>query len=94
MFGFIIALAAGFLTPHAEEPVARPLIKALGPVLKIEEGEHRLVAFLVVAFGATIVVDWLDTGSPFWIIAGLTLGYFATRLVAAAKAALDGRKAD
>jgi len=91
MFGFIIALAAGFLTPHAQEPIARPLIKALGPVLKIEESEHRLVAFLVVAFGATIVADWLDTGSPFWIVAGLSLGYFATRIVSAAKESLDKR---
>ena len=40
---------------------------------------------------AGVIASLLDSGSAFWMILGGALGYFATRLVAAARAAMDAR---
>lgn len=94
MIGFLVAIAAGFLTPYAEEPVGRPVAKALRPFFKIEDSEHRLLAFMILSVGAGLVASWTNSHSPFWVAIGLVLGYFATRIVEAARTALDRRKGD
>ena len=80
MFGFLIALGAGFLTPHLEAPLARPVIRALGRYLPIDQNEHRLVAFLIALLGAAVLASLIDSGSTFGIVIGTILGYFGLRL--------------
>lgn len=94
MLGFLAAIAAGFATPHLEAPLARPAVKLLGRYITIDAEELRLVSFIIALLIASVVAVLLASGSPFWIVIGTTLGYFATRLVAAAKVAMDNRNAD
>ncbi len=94
MFGFIIAVIAGFLVPHADEPLGRPVLRAIRPYLKVEDREERLFVFLLIGLIAALVIGATASTSAFWVIAGLGVGYFATRLVEAAKAGLDSRKGD
>ncbi len=91
MLGFIIAVVAGFLAKYAEDPLARPLAKALDPRIKIEPGELRLLSFMAVMLIAGVAAEVLDSGSTLWSILGGIIGYFATRLIAAVKALVDGR---
>ncbi len=92
MFGFIIALIAGFLAPHAEGPLARPLAAAMRDKVPLAPGELRLLSFILVMLLAGIAAELLDSGSAFWIILGGALGYFALRLVAAGQALFDQRR--
>ncbi len=91
MLGFIIAVLAGFATRHIEEPLARPLAKALRPVVEVTEAEMRLLAFGVAMVGATVLGGFLHSGSPFWMVLGGVLGVFAQRLFESANKAF-GRK--
>ena len=89
MFGFLIAVVAGFLTPHLEQPLARPVIRALDRFLPIEPGEHRLIAFMIAVLAAAVVSALLDTGSTFGVVLGAVIGYFALRLSTLIKAQID-----
>ncbi len=92
MLGFIIAVIAGFLTPHAEAPLARPLSRALGGAIRFETGEIRLLAFMIMMVLAGLASALLSSGSAFWVILGGALGYFALRLLDAAQRKLGGPK--
>jgi len=92
MLGFIVAAIAGFVTPQLEAPVARPAARFLEKHITLEASETRLIAFIVAMLAAGVVANLLGSGSVFWMILGGALGYFATRLVAAARAAMDARK--
>ncbi|MEN8896089.1 MAG: hypothetical protein ABF248_08375 [Yoonia sp.] len=92
MLGFIVAAVAGFIAPQLEAPVARPLARMLEKHITLEAAETRLLAFIVALLGAGIVGSLLDSGSTFWMVLGAALGYFGTRLVAAARAFMDARK--
>jgi hypothetical protein len=92
MFGFIIAVVAGFLTPTLEAPVARPIARMLEKHITLEASETRVIAFMVAVLGAAIVAALLDSGSTFTVILGTIIGYFLTRLVAAGRSAADARK--
>ncbi|MEM8538832.1 MAG: hypothetical protein AAGF56_13345, partial [Pseudomonadota bacterium] len=76
MLGFLIAVAAGFITPQIETPVAGPIVKALEGSMTIAPEEKRLIAFMAVLIGAAVVCALLNTGSVFGIIIGAILGYF------------------
>lgn len=91
MLGFLIAAAAGFLTPQIEGPVADPIVKALGPHLAIQPTEKRLIAFMFALLAAAVGAALLDSGTTFGIVLGGILGYFGTRIVAAVKKVIDGR---
>ncbi len=91
MLGFLIAAAAGFLTPQLEGPVAGPIVKALEPYFAIDPTEKRVIAFMVALLGAAIAAAFLNNGSAFGIILGAILGYFGTRILSAVKKATDGR---
>jgi hypothetical protein len=91
MLGFVIAVIAGFLTPYAEAPIARPLAGALERWITLEPGELRLVAFALMLLAAGLVSALLNSGSAFWLILGGTLGYFAMRIVAAVREVIDNR---
>ena len=91
MFGFLIALGAGFLTPHLEKPLAEPVAQALKGKIDVAPGELRLLAFMISLFIGAIVCAALGTGSMFTIVIGGTLGYFGTRIVEMIKGAVDGK---
>ena len=91
MLGFLVALVAGFVTPQLDAPVAGPLARMLGKYMTIDVTETRLLSFMVAMLVAGIVSVLLASGSTFWVILGGTLGYFATRIVAAAREAMDAR---
>ncbi len=91
MLGFIIAVVAGFLTPYAETPLARPVAAVMGDRVPLEAGELRVLAFIIVMLLAGVAANLLHSGSAFWIILGGAVGYFGTRLVSAAQGAMDKR---
>lgn len=91
MLGFLVAVAAGFATPHLEGPVARPLAKMMEKYITLEVSEIRLIAFMVAMLAAGVVSALLHSGMTFWVILGGALGYFATRIVAATREAIDAR---
>ncbi|WP_439155567.1 hypothetical protein [Yoonia sp.] len=80
MLGFLIAAAAGYLTPQITESLADPVIKAVSRHITIKPAERPVVGFLIAMLAAGVAADLLHSGSPFWVIAGGALGYFGTRL--------------
>lgn len=92
MFGFVIALVAGFLAPHAEAPLARPLAEAIRGVVKLEDGEMKLLSFMIVMLIAGAACAMFDTGSPLGVILGGVIGYFGLRLSTYAKSKIDGKR--
>ena len=91
MWGFIIAIGLGFLTPQIETLIA-PLLKGITAHIPIVDTEKRLVAFIVAMLAAGIASAILYSGTAFWIMAGGTLGYFGTRIVAAIKKLIEERQ--
>lgn len=89
MLGFIIALIAGFATPWLETPLARPLARAMKPVVPVQEKEIVALSFILAMLIGALLCAIFSTGTPFWFILGGALGLGLMRLVAAAKAALD-----
>lgn len=92
MLGFLVAIAAGFATPHLEDPVARPLAKLMGKYITVEVTEIRLIAFMVAMLAAGVVSALLHSGMTFWVILGGALGYFASRVVPALREMFEARK--
>ena len=92
MLGFLAAVIAGFVTPTLQDTLAKPVAQALAPRITLEPGELRLLAFMIAMLIAGIVANLLHSGSTFWVILGGVLGYFAPRLVAAAKDGMDQRR--
>ena len=91
MLGFLIAAAAGFLTPQLDGPVARPIAKALKEYFPVEDVEIRLISFLAALFGAMILAAAFDTGSAIGLLIGASLGYFGTRIYSVLKKIIEGR---
>lgn len=92
MLGFIAAVIAGFVTPQLEAPAARPVARFMEKHITLEATETRLIAFIIAMLAAGVVASLLNSGSVFWMVLGGALGYFGTRLVAAARSAMDARK--
>ncbi|MBL4811858.1 MAG: hypothetical protein JKX69_05735 [Rhodobacteraceae bacterium] len=91
MLSFIIAAIAGFLTPHLEAPVARPLAQALQSKIRLEPGELRLLAFMAAMFGAAVVLMLLGKNAGASLILGGAVGYFGPRVLAAMRGDVDTR---
>lgn len=92
MLGFIVAVVAGFLTPYADPPLARPLARLLEGRITLVASEVRLIAFMLVMLGAGAAAVLLDSGSAFWVMVGGVLGYFGTRIVALLRDLIDKRR--
>lgn len=92
MFGFLVAIAAGFLTPQLDAPVARPLVRKMEKHFTVELAETRLISFIVAMLLAGVISALLDSGSAFWVILGGALGYFGIRLVAAVQDLIAARQ--
>lgn len=94
MFGFLIALVAGYLVPQLDKPVARPLIKVASKYMDFEEVETRLISFVVAMIVAAILSAVFDSGSALGLIVGTLLGYFALRIWGGIQSFLKGDDAD
>lgn len=81
MFGFVIAIIAGFVTPMIETPLARPVARALEGKINLENDELRLLAFMLALIIAGLICAVLHAGSPLSLALGGTLGYFGARIV-------------
>ena len=92
MLGFLIAAAAGYLTPQLEENAAPSVIKSLSKHIEINAQEKRLVAFMIALLAAAALSSLLDTGGILAVSLGVVLGYFGKRIVAAVQKFLDDRK--
>lgn len=84
MFGFLIALGAGFAIPHLKQPVVGPIMAQLRKFITVDEAETAAIAVMVATFGAAVVASVFDTGSAIGISIGVFIGYFATRILAVA----------
>jgi len=80
MFGFLIAVVAGYLVPQLDKPVARPVIKTLSKYMEFEDVETRLISFVAALVAAAIVSAIFGTGSALGLIVGTLLGYFGQRI--------------
>lgn len=92
MFGFLVALAAGFATPKLEEPLARPVARALAPHIPVQPNEMRLLAFMIALLIAVLVAGIFNSGSPLGLLVGAILGYFGRRIVAALQGLSGGNR--
>ena len=92
MLGFIIAVIAGGVTPMIEGPVARPVARALGKNIEVQDGEIRLIAFMAAMIGAAILCVIFDSGSALGLMVGGSLGYFGMRLVRWVRRIIEGRR--
>lgn len=91
MWGFILAVIGGLLVPQAEEPLARPIAKAISPAVRVEPSEIRLLAFIIVMLIVGIVATLFESGSAFWVMAGGAVGLFGQRIYTFVKAQFDNR---
>ena len=92
MFGFLIALIAGGVTPMLEAPVARPIARMMGNNVELADGELRALAFMVAMIGAGVLCAVFSTGTPLSLAIGGTLGYFGMRLLRWAQRVIEDRK--
>lgn len=92
MLGFLIALAAGAATPMAETPVGRPVARVLGDNMAIEDGELRLVTFMVMLVAAGLLCGLLGTGTPAGLAIGGALGYFGGRILRLLQRVIEARR--
>lgn len=92
MLGFVVAIGAGLLTPYLTDPLARPLAKALRVYMPVKDGELILLSFMLAMLGAAMLGQMLSSGTPFWIVAGGSIGYFGKRIIAAVQAVAEKRR--
>ena len=94
MLGFLIALGCGFATPYLQTPLGEPVANALREHMEIEIGEVRVIAFILAMLIAAILSALFDSGSPFTIILGGAIGYFALRASAVLRKVVENRPED
>lgn len=92
MLGFLISVAAGALTPMIESPVARPAAKALSQNIDVQDGEVRVLAFMIAMIVAGILCAVFGTGSALGLAVGGALGYFGGRILRAIQKIIEGRR--
>lgn len=94
MLGFMVALIAGFATPHLVEPMARPAARAMSREIPIEPEELLLVAFMIAMLVAALIAAASGESNAFAVMLGGILGYFAVRLMAMIRRSVDGKNRD
>jgi hypothetical protein len=92
MLGFLIAIAAGAATPMAEGPIGRPLAQMLGDAITIEDGELRVLTFMLVMIAAALLSALLGTGTAPGLAVGGALGYFGARILRVLQRTIDARR--
>lgn len=92
MLGFLIAIAAGAVTPMLEGPVARPIARMMGNNVEVADGELRALSFMVALIAAGVLCAIFSTGTPLSLAVGGTLGAFGMRLIGWFRRAIDSTK--
>jgi len=92
MLGFLIAVAAGAVTPMIEGPVARPVAQAMANNFELAEGELRVLAFMIAMVAAGVLCALLGSGSALGLAFGGALGYFGLRLLRVLQGVIEGRR--
>lgn len=92
MFGFLIAVAGGALTPMIEGPLARPVARALRDNVEVSDGELRALSFMIAMIIVGIFCAVFDSGSALSLAVGGTLGYFGMRLVKWLQRVIEGKR--
>lgn len=92
MFGFLIAVAGGVVTPMIETPLARPVAAALRGTVDVTDTELRALAFMIAMIGAGILCAVFDSGSALSLAVGGTVGYFGMRLVKWVQRIVEGKR--
>ncbi len=92
MFGFLIAVIAGAAAPMIEGSLARPVARALGEKIEVQDGELRVIAFMIVMIVAGIVCAVFSSGSALGLAVGGTLGYFGVRLLRLAQQMIENAR--
>lgn len=85
MLSFIIAIAAGFATPHAEPFVFKGMNAVKMGDFPLQAGELRTLTFILLMLAVSILTLGSDI-SAFPIILGGGLGLFGVRLFNTIKA--------
>ena len=93
MLGFLIAVAAGAVTPMLEGHVARPLAQAMRDTVEVADGELRTLAFMIAMIVAGLLCAVFSSGSALGLAVGGTLGYFGMRLVRWLQRVIEGKRA-
>ncbi len=92
MFGFLIAVAMGAVTPMLEGPLARPVAKSLSERIDLTEGELRAIAFMIAMIIAGVLCALFSSGSALGLAVGGALGYFGARLVKLLQGIMAGKR--
>lgn len=92
MLGFLIAIAAGAATPMAEGPIGRPVAQMMGDSIPIEDGELRLLTFMIVMIAAALVSALFGTGTAPGLAIGGALGYFGMRILRRLQRVIEARR--
>lgn len=92
MFGFLIALIGGAVTPMIEAPLARPVARMMGEGFDVKETEVRALAFMIAMIIAGILCSVFNSGSALGLAVGGTLGYFAMRLLRTAQRMIEDKR--
>jgi len=74
-----------------EDPVGQTVSDQLRKFMPVEVGEARIIALLAVLIAVALLSALFGSGSILGVAVGVTLGYFATRLVTIVKKAVDGK---
>lgn len=80
MFGFLIAVVAGAVSPMLEGPLARPVARLMGENVEVQPEEMRTLAFMIAIIIAGVLCALFDSGSALGLAIGATLGFFIVRL--------------
>ena len=92
MFGFLIAVIAGAVTPMIEAPLARPVARLMGENFDVKDTEMRALAFMIAMVAAGVLCSVFNSGSALGLAVGGTLGYFATRLLHTAQRVIEDKR--
>ncbi len=92
MFGFLIALAAGAVTPMLELPLAHPIARMISQNDDVKDTELRALAFMIAMIIAGVLCSVFNTGSPLGLAIGGTLGYFGLRILRTAQRMIEERR--
>lgn len=92
MFGFLIAVAMGAVTPMLEGPLARPVARSLGDNIEITNAELRTIAFMIAMIIAGLLCAVFSSGSALALAVGGALGYFGARLLRWLQRIIEGKR--
>ncbi len=92
MFGFLIAVIGGAVTPMIEAPLARPVARMMGESFDVKDTELRALAFMIAMIIAGVLCSVFNSGSALGLAVGGALGYFGMRLLRTAQRMIEDKR--